>query len=285
MLLGVHCSIKGGLHNAFYEAESLGIDTFQVFTKNQRQWKEKIIDTEEKSRFLNTYKTSRVKMIFSHASYLINLASNDDTLWECSVKALIGEVQRCHELGLDFTILHPGSAKELGEQKGIKKIITALKTTLHATKNSTVKILLENTAGQGTCIGYRFQHLKQIIDGVNSSRIGVCFDTCHAFAAGYDIRTKCGFETTMEELDNIVGLKNLHAIHMNDSRGALGSNLDRHEHIGNGKLGLEPFRQIMNTFTHIPKVIETPKKDNMDVVNLEILRGLINTKSSTITNK
>ncbi len=275
MLLGVHCSIKGGLHNAFYEAESLGIDTFQVFTKNQRQWKEKIIDTEEKSRFLDSYKTSRVKMIFSHASYLINLASNDDTLWECSVRALIGEVQRCHDLGLDFTIVHPGSAKELGEQKGIKKIIMALKTTLHATKDSTVKILLENTAGQGTCIGYRFQHLKQIIDGVNSSRIGVCFDTCHAFAAGYDIRTKGGFEATMEELDNIIGLKNLHVIHLNDSKGELGSNLDRHEHIGKGKLDLEPFRQIMSRFTHIPKVIETPKKDNMDVVNLEILRGLI----------
>ena len=275
MLLGVHCSIKGGLHNAFYEAESLGIDTFQVFTKNQRQWKEKIIDTEEKSRFLNTYKTSRVKMIFSHAAYLINLASNDDTLWECSVKALIGEVQRCRDLGLDFTILHPGSAKELGEQKGIKKIIKALKTTLHATENSTVKILLENTAGQGTSIGYRFEHLKQIMDGVASSRIGMCFDTCHAFVAGYDIRTKGGFEGTMEELDNTIGLKNLRTIHLNDSKGELGSNLDRHEHIGKGKLGLEPFRQIMNRFTHIPKVIETPKKDNMDAVNLEVLRGLI----------
>ena len=275
MLLGVHCSIKGGLHNAFYEAESLGIDTFQVFTKNQRQWKEKIIDTEEKSTFLDSYKTSRVKMIFSHASYLINLASNDDTLWECSVRALIDEVQRCHDLGLEFTILHPGSAKGFGEQKGMKKIVKALKTTIHATKNSTVKILLENTAGQGTSIGYRFEHLRQILRGVDSPRIGVCFDTCHAFAAGYDIRTKCGFEETMEELDNIVGLKNLHAIHMNDSRGALGSKLDRHEHIGKGKLGLEPFRQIMSSFTHIPKVIETPKKDNMDVVNLEILRGLI----------
>ena len=275
MLLGVHCSIKGGLHNAFHEAESLGIDTFQVFTKNQRQWKEKIIDTEEKSTFLNTYKTSHVKMIFSHASYLINLASNDDTLWERSTKALIGEVQRCHDLGLEFTILHPGSAKELGEQKGIKKIITALKTTLHATKNSTVKILLENTAGQGTSIGYRFEHLKQIMDGVDSSSIGMCFDTCHAFAAGYDMRTKCGFEETMEALDNIVGLKNLHAIHMNDSKGELCSNLDRHEHIGKGTLGLEPFRQIMNRFKHIPKVIETPKKDNMDAVNLEVLRKFV----------
>ena len=275
MLLGVHCSIKGGLHNAFHEAESLGIDTFQVFTKNQRQWKEKIIDTEEKSTFLNTYKTSHVKMIFSHASYLINLASNDDTLRERSIKALIGEVQRCHDLGLEFTILHPGSAKELGEQKGIKKIITALKTTLHATKNSTVKILLENTAGQGTSIGYRFEHLKQIMDGVDSSSIGMCFDTCHAFAAGYDMRTKCGFEETMEALDNIVGLKNLHAIHMNDSKGELCSNLDRHEHIGKGTLGLEPFRQIMNRFKHIPKVIETPKKDNMDAVNLEVLRKFV----------
>ena len=285
MLLGVHCSIRGGIHNAFHEAESLGIDTFQVFTKNQRQWKERIIDTQEKSKFLDDYKTSHVKIVFSHASYLINLASNDDVLWECSVRALIGEVQRCRDLGLAFTIVHPGSAKELSEQKGIKKIIMALKTILHATKNSTVKILLENTAGQGSSIGYRFEHLKQIMDGVDSSSIGMCFDTCHAFAAGYDIRTKGGFETTMEELDNIIGLKHLHAIHLNDSKGELGSSLDRHEHIGKGKLGLEPFRQIMNRFTHIPKVIETPKKDAMDVVNLEILRGLINTKSSTITNK
>jgi len=275
MLLGVHCSIRSGLHNAFHEAESLGIDTFQIFTKNQRQWKEKTIDAEGKSAFLNSHKTSNVNVVFSHASYLINLASNDATIWERSVRTFISEVQRCHDLGLEFAILHPGFAKELGEQKGIKKIIKALKTAHRETNNSTVKILLENTAGQGSSIGYRFEHLKQIMDGVDSSRIGMCFDTCHAFAAGYDIRTKIGFEATMEELDNIVGLKNLHAIHMNDSKGELGSNLDRHEHIGKGKLGLEPFRQIMNRFKHIPKVIETPKKDYMDVVNLEILRGLI----------
>ncbi|MBM4064531.1 MAG: deoxyribonuclease IV [Planctomycetes bacterium] len=273
--VGVHCSIRGGLHNAFHEAESLGIDTFQVFTKNQRQWKEKIIDTEEKSRFLDSYKTSRVKMIFSHASYLINLASNDDALWERSASALIHETQRCHDLGLEFTVVHPGAAKELGEQEGIKMVVKALKIVLHKTKKFPVKILLENTAGQGSSIGYRFEHLKQIMDGVDSSRIGMCFDTCHAFAAGYDIRTKGGFEATMEELDNIVGLKNLHVIHMNDSKGESGSHLDRHEHIGKGKLGLEPFRQIMNRFAHIPKVIETPKKENMDAVNLEVIRGLI----------
>lgn len=285
MLLGIHCSISGGLHKAFGESASLGIDTFQIFTKNQRQWKEKIINAEEKTLFLNGYKTSGVKLIFSHASYLINLASNDDTMWERSVSALISEAQRCYDLGLEFAVVHPGSAKELSEQEGIKKVIKALKITILETKNSPVRILLENTAGQGTSIGHRFEHLKQILDGVDSARIGVCFDTCHAFAAGYDIRTKTGFEATMEELDNIIGLKNLHAMHLNDSKGELGSNLDRHEHIGKGKLGLEPFRQIMRRFPHIPKVIETPKKDNMDAVNLEVLRGLINTKTRKTTNK
>ena len=275
MLLGVHCSISGGLHKAFNEASSLGIDTFQIFTKNQRQWKEKIVGAAEKTIFINSLKNSNIKTAFSHASYLINLAGNDDVLWERSVKALTSEVQRCNELGLKFTILHPGYAKSLSEQEGIKKTIRALKTVIHATKYSKVKILLENTAGQGSSIGYRFEHLRQIMDGVESARIGACFDTCHAFAAGYDIRTKSSFEATMEKLDSTVGLKNIHAIHLNDSKGKLSSKLDRHEHIGKGKLGLEPFRQIINRFKHIPKVIETPKEDNMDAVNLKVLRKLI----------
>ncbi|HHT9151333.1 MAG TPA: deoxyribonuclease IV, partial [Candidatus Wujingus californicus] len=258
MLLGVHCSISGGLHKAFNEASALGIDTFQIFTKNQRQWKEKIVGTEEKAIFINSLKNSNIKTAFSHASYLINLAGSDDVLWERSVKALTSEVQRCNELGLKFTILHPGYAKSLSEQEGIKKTISALKTVIHATKNSKVKILLENTAGQGSSIGYRFEHLRQIMDGVESARIGACFDTCHAFAAGYDIRTKSSFEATMEKLDSTVGLKNIHAIHLNDSKGKLSSKLDRHEHIGKGKLGLAPFKQIMKRFKHIPKVIETP---------------------------
>ena len=275
MLLGVHCSISGGLQTAFHEAWFLGIDTFQIFTKNQRQWKEKTINTGEKSMFLNILKNSAIKIMFSHVSYLINLAGDDNALWERSVKALTSEIQRCNELGLKFTVLHPGYTKSLSEQEGIKKTVKALNTVINATKNSNVEILLENTAGQGSSIGYRFEHLKQIMDGVESARIGACLDTCHAFAAGYDIRTKTGFETTMEKLDNIVGLKNIHAIHLNDSKGELGSKLDRHEHIGKGKLGLEPFRQIINRFKHIPKVIETPKEDNMDAVNLKVLRKLI----------
>jgi deoxyribonuclease-4 len=274
MLLGVHCSISGGLHKAFNEASSLGIDTFQIFTKNQRQWKEKTVGAAEKAIFINSLKNSNIKTAFSHASYLINLASNDDILWERSIKALTSEVQRCNELGLKFTILHPGNTKSLSEQEGIKKTIRALKTVIHATKNSKVKILLENTAGQGSSIGYRFEHLRQIMAGVESARIGACFDTCHAFAAGYDIRTKTGLETAMEELDNTIGLGNLHVFHLNDSKAGLGSKLDRHEHIGKGKLGLAPFKHIMKRFKHIPKVIETPKEDNMDAVNLRILRKL-----------
>ena len=275
MLLGVHCSIRGGLQNAFQESRSLGIDTFQIFTKNQRQWKEKTIVNDEKALFINGFKGSDVKVAFSHTAYLINLASNDDELWKRSVTALIHEIERCSELGLMFTVLHPGSAKALGERDGIKKIVKALKAVVHGTKNLPVQIALENTAGQGSSVGSRFEHLRQIIDGVGATRLGICFDTCHAFAAGYDIRTLCGIESTMEELDRIVGLKALCALHLNDSKGDLGSHLDRHEHIGKGKLGLEPFQYIMNRFSHIPKVIETPKENNMDAVNLGVLRGLI----------
>jgi len=275
MLLGVHCSVSGGLQNAFYEASSLGIDTFQIFTKNQVQWKERVIDTGEKAAFLAGFLNSKAKIVFSHASYLINLASADETLWGRSAKALTGEVLRCHELGLAFVVLHPGSAKNIREEEGIRNVVTALKTVIAETKRSEVRILLENTAGQGSCIGYRFEHLRQIMQEVGAKRLGMCFDTCHAFAAGYDIRTKGGFESTMEELDRVVGLKRLYAIHLNDSKKDLGSRLDRHEHIGKGRLGVEPFRQIMNRFKHIPKVLETPKEENMDAVNLGILRGLI----------
>ncbi len=275
MLLGVHCSISGGLHNAFCEAASLGITTFQIFTKNQRQWKEKVVAPAEASQFRNDFEDSDVKTAFSHASYLINLASNENALWLRSTEALIGEVRRCDLLGLAFIVLHPGSAKGSGEQEGIKRVVKALKDVIHATDDSSVKILLENTAGQGTSIGYKFEHLRQIMDGVDSGRICVCFDTCHAFAAGYDIRTKSGFEATMERLDLIVGLRRLMAIHLNDSKGDLGSNRDRHEHIGKGKLGIEPFRQIMKRFQHTVKVIETPKEDRMDEVNLRVLHELM----------
>ncbi len=275
MLLGVHCSIKGGLHNAINEAASLGIDTFQIFTKNQRQWKEKIIAPAEKAIFRETLRRSDIKQVFSHASYLINLATSNSSIHTLTRNALLGEIQRCDDLGIASIIIHPGFTKNTPKQTGMKNAIKMLKSVLNETNNSTVKILLENTAGQGSSIGHHFNQLQQFIEGIGSERIGICFDTCHAFAAGYDIRTKTGFETTMAELDATAGLNALYAIHLNDSKGALGSKIDRHEHIGRGAIGLEPFRQIMNTMKHIPKILETPKEGGMDVENLNILNGLV----------
>jgi deoxyribonuclease-4 len=275
MLLGVHCSVSGGLQNAFVEAERLGIDTFQIFTQNQRQWLNKKIDAALLQQFTRAWDRKKVKIIFSHCSYLLNLASLNEDIQRKSIDALIGEVKRCHDLGLSYCVLHPGSYKDQTLETAIKKVITALEHVLQQTDFSTVKILLENTAGQGSAIGYRFDHLKEIIGGVRSKRIGVCFDTCHAFSAGYDLRDDVAFQKTFDEFDKIVGIDNLHAIHINDTKTDLGSRVDRHDNIGIGKLGLECFRLVLKQFPHIPKVLETPKEDNWDEKNLETLRSLV----------
>jgi len=275
MLLGVHCSVSGGLQNAFVEAERLGIDTFQIFTQNQRQWLNKKIDASLLQQFTQAWDHKKIKIIFSHCSYLLNLASLNEDIQRKSIDALIGEVQRCHQLGLSYCVLHPGSYKEQTPETAIKKVIAALEHVLQQTDFSEVKILLENTAGQGSAIGYRFEHLKEIIDRVSSKRIGVCFDTCHAFSAGYDLRDDTAFQKTFDEFDKIVGLDNLYAIHINDTKTDLGSRVDRHDNIGIGKLGLECFRLVLKEFSYIPKVLETPKEDNWDEKNLKTLRGLL----------
>jgi len=275
MLLGVHCSISGGIIKAFDEAQHLGINTFQIFTKNQRQWKEKEISAEEGQEFKDKKKEQKVKIIFSHSSYLINSAARDKSLHEKSLHALTGELQRCDQAGLAFTVLHPGAAK--GQKRGAameqvaKSLVQALKNTNH----STVKIALENTAGQGTTLGRSFEELKNIADQVESERIVFCFDTCHAFSAGYDIRSESGIKETLAMWDEIIGLDRLAAFHLNDSRGELGSHIDRHEHIGHGKIGDTPFEYIMQNFPGIPKVIETPKEDDWDEKNLERLRSFV----------
>jgi deoxyribonuclease IV len=275
MLLGVHCSVSGGLQNAFDEAERLGIDTFQIFTQNQRQWLNKKIDASLLQQFTKAWDHKKVKIIFSHCSYLLNLASLNEDIQRKSVDALIGEVKRCHTLGLSYCVLHPGSYKDQKLETAIKKVIIALEHVLQQTDFSTVKVLLENTAGQGSAIGYRFEHLKGIVDGVRSKRIGVCFDTCHAFSAGYDLRNDTAFQKTFDEFDKVVGLDNLYAIHVNDTKTDLGSRVDRHDNIGIGKLGLECFRLVLREFPHIPKVLETPKEDNWDEKNLVTLRSLV----------
>jgi deoxyribonuclease-4 len=188
---------------------------------------------------------------------------------------LAEEVKRCDILGLSFCVLHPGSFKDQTLEPAISKVIAALEEVLRQTNFSKVKILLENTAGQGSAIGFKFEHLKEIMEGVQSKRIGVCLDTCHAFSAGYDLRTGSAFAKTFNEFDKIIGLDNLYAIHTNDTKTDLGSRVDRHDNIGFGKLGLECFRLVLKEFTHIPKVLETPKEENWDEKNLATLRSLI----------
>ena len=276
MLLGVHCSIAGGLENAFDEAKELGINTFQIFTKNQRQWKEKEIDSKEGKSFQKTQSDSDVKVAFSHSMYLINLASGNPELIEKSYNAITGELRRCEALGLKFTVLHPGSAKDRGIDGAIESIAKQLKKALKATEGNKAMVLLENMAGQGSTVGDNFEHLKRIYDLIESDRVGFCFDTCHAFAAGFDIRTKDGIEDTLAKWDKVIGLKKLNCLHLNDSKGKLGSNLDRHQHIGEGEIGDVPFAYLMKNFPDIPKVIETPKDDDWDEKNLAKLRSLAN---------
>lgn len=275
MLLGVHCSVSGGLEHAFDEARTLNLDTFQIFTRNQRQWKAKPVSEEEKKAFATAWANNpQVKIIFSHASYLINLASADQGLRHKSIAAFTEEVIRCHELGLAYTVLHPGAAGESSEEEAMNRIADSLKKVVSETHGSKVKILLENTAGQGSHVGYKFEHIRNIMELVDSDRIGNCFDTCHAFAAGYNIATEEGFHKTWNEFDSIIGLNKLFAIHLNDSKGDLGSRLDRHEHIGQGKIGKLAFKLMMKKFQHIPKVIETDEGNNMDEVNIKLLRDL-----------
>lgn len=275
MLLGVHCSISGGIINAFDEAEELGINTFQIFTKNQRQWREKVIEEEEGQAFRQRQKDQNVKIIFSHSSYLINSAAKEISLFNKSLNALTGELQRCEQAGLAFTVLHPGAAKELDPETAMEQVAKTLNQALNNTNNFNVKIALENTAGQGTTLGRSFEQLKNIADQVDSDRIVFCFDTCHAFSAGYDIRSESGIKDTLAEWDEIIGLDRLAAFHLNDSKGGLGSHIDRHEHIGLGEIGDTPFEYIMQHFSGIPKVIETPDQDDWDRVNLDRLRNFI----------
>lgn len=267
-------SISGGYINALLEAKRLGIDAIQIFTKNQRFWKEREVTKEESEQFRSSMARHGVKQAFSHAIYLISLGSANEEIVEKSVISLAMELERCRALGLTHTVLHPGAAGSYPTSQAIMRIGDNIKKALDATKDNPVKILLENTAGQGSSIGGRIEHIADLIDYIGSPRIGLCIDTCHAFAAGYDIRTEEGTGTFFDLIDNRIGIEKLLCFHLNDSKGALGSKLDRHAHIGQGLLGIEPFRHIMRHYTHVPKAIETPKENDADVMNLATLRSL-----------
>jgi deoxyribonuclease-4 len=278
MLLGAHVSISGGYANALIEANRFGMDAIQIFTKNQRYWRERTVEEEEGKAFRAGCKKYGVKQVFSHAIYLISLGSDNDEIIEKSVLSLTMELRRCQALGLTHTVLHPGHAGSQPVARAIKKIGDNIKHALDATKGSPVKILIENTAGQGSSIGGKIENISELIGYLNSKRVGLCLDTCHAFAAGYDIRPKKSMDTFIKLIDKSIGLEKLLCFHLNDSKGGLGSKLDRHAHIGEGLLGLEPFEYVMKNFQHVPKVIELPPENNAQERNLTILRQLANKK-------
>ncbi len=272
--IGVHCSVANGLHNAFQEAKRLGINTFQIFTRNQRQWQPPPLKEEVIARFhQEKEKHKEITPIFSHASYLINLASPDPRQWKRSVEALKDEMQRAQQLHLAFVIVHPGAHKGSGEKEGIKTIHRALEEVLQ--KSFKPLLLIENTAGQGTTLGYRLEQLKAIVAPFPESQVGIALDTCHLFAAGYDFSNEKGWAQLMRTLEKYRLLSRLHAWHLNDSFYPLGSRKDRHAHIGKGYIGKEAFALVLKTFPLLPKVLETPKGEGKDEENLRQLYELL----------
>lgn len=279
-LLGAHVSISGGIHNAIDRGVASGCGVIQLFTQNANQWRGKAVSDADAELFRDKFAASGLKSAMSHDIYLINLAAAPGDVKDKSLVAFREELERCARLGIDKVVMHPGSHNGDGEEVGIRRVCEAFDQLFAEVPQFTGKVLLENTAGQGSNLGYRFEHLKAIMEGSSyPTRFGVCFDTCHAFASGYPISEKEGYRRTFDEFDAALGIERLMAFHLNDSKKGLGCKVDRHEHIGAGTLGLEPFRFILNDphFALIPKVIETPKGDNdeMDAVNLKLLRSLI----------
>ncbi len=277
---GAHVSTAGGVSKAFQRAEDVGCDTMQIFTRNNNRWATKPLDPKEIQRWRERWRQSPVRPVVSHASYLINLASSDDALWRKSIDAFVDELERAEALGLLGVVLHPGSPKEDGEAYGIRRIAQALDICHHRTAGFKTLTLLETTAGTGKHLGYRFEQLAAMrAAAADPERVAVCFDTCHVFAAGYEIRTPEGYAQTMNAFDQTIGLDLLKCFHFNDSKFDLGSRKDRHEHIGKGFIGLDGFRHIINDprFEHVPMILETPKSKDMheDVENLAVLRSLV----------
>ena len=278
--MGAHMSIAGGVGNAFLEGRKVNCDAIQIFTKSSRQWASKPYTKEEVAQFHHNRKETGIGAVVAHDSYLLNLASPDGAMRRRSITAFIDELERCEMLGVTHLIAHPGAHVGAGEVEGIKVIAKALDQIHKACPGYTAKVTLEITAGQGSCLGYRFEQIAHMIDAVKESdRLRVCFDTEHAFAAGYDLRSKEGYDRTFSEFDEIIGIKLLAAFHLNDSKKELNSRVDRHEHIGRGFLGLEAFRMLMNDrrFWGLPMCLETHKGPDLkeDRENLELLRSLI----------
>ena len=282
-LLGAHMSIAGGVSQSLGRGNQIGCKCIQIFTRSSRQWAAKPYPAEEIEAFKRAHKETGIQMIVAHDSYLVNLGAPDEKLRKKSIDAFVDELQRCEALEVPYLISHPGAHIGAGEAAGIKAIAGSIDQAHKACRGYQVKIALEITAGQGSVLGSRFEQMARIFDAVKESeRLRLCFDTEHAFAAGYDLRSEAGYEQAFAELDRHIGLKRLVAFHINDSMKPLNSHVDRHEHIGKGHLGLETFQRLVNDrrFAGIPMCLETePGPDMKDIaVDLRQLEKLLQSK-------
>ena len=277
-LIGAHMSIAGGLHRALERGAELGCHAVQIFLKNQRQWAAPPLAEADVRAFHAARRRTRIRAVFAHASYLINLAAPGEAQWRQAVDAFTDELERAEALGLSCVVIHPGSHGGLGLEAGLARVTAALDEATRRTDGCRVRVALENTAGAGHTVGRSFAELGALLErSARPARLGICVDTCHLFAAGYDLRSAVGWAAAFAECAERVGRRVL-AFHLNDSRAALGSGLDRHQHIGRGGLGLAPFRRLLNDprFARVPMVLETPKEPEpiADLRNLATLRRL-----------
>ncbi len=280
-LLGAHFSIAGGLHKALHTARDYGCTAVQIFTKNASTWREKTLSNEDIEAFNRARQETGIGAISSHTAYLINLGSPEGTKFHRSCNALASEMERSFQLSIPWVVHHPGAHMKAGEKEGIARIAEGINRVLGESPENGPRLLLETCAGQGTTLGHTFEQLAAISEKVHRrERLGFCLDTCHIFAAGYDIRTEATYQKTLGDFDRVLGLKKLKLIHVNDAKRKLGSRVDRHHHIGKGKIGPLGFSLIMNDsrLAHIPKILETPKKAegvDWDQRNLDFLSSLV----------
>mgnify|MGYP000365478677 CR=1 FL=1 len=277
MILGAHVSTAGGVSNAPLNAHKLGIAAFQIFTKNQNRWTAKPLDPVEIDRFLANCERCGIRITVAHDAYLINLCAVDRSKLALSRKAFLDEMVRADQLQIPFLVMHPGSHLKAGEEVGIKLIAESLRMLIDQHSGGRVRVLLETTAGQGTNLGYRFEQLAEMLRLIDCpERTGVCIDTCHIFAAGYDFRTYPQYEEIIADFDRVIGLDRLFCFHFNDSKREPGSRIDRHQHIGEGLIGREPFGYFLKDrrFEDLPAILETPGEMDNFVNNLAVLRAL-----------
>jgi len=277
---GAHMSVAGGVDTAFERAVDVGCEAMQIFTKNSNQWRGRRLGKDEIARFRQAARRTGIRPLLAHDSYLINLGSPRKDLLRRSRTALVDELSRAEALGLDYLVVHPGAAVGSTEQECLARIADSLNDVHGRAPDLRVKVLLENTAGQGTSVGYRLEHLAEIIENVTAKdRLGVCLDTCHLFAAGYDFRDAPSYAKTMRKVARVIGIRRVKAFHVNDCKKDLGCRVDRHEHIGRGFIGRKAFRLLATDprFRRVPMILETPKGDDgrsMDLKNLALLRRL-----------